>query len=136
MIMKAVLPLALKADLRAVKAFTDLAKLEIEWHREIKPISHDEARETDDDTIVVEAFEQTLSSTSSLYDIALGHINADWISHDAPNVDDIYSNDPHRSTDEKAMDFGREEPLDARIGKIEEVVKTFVKEEVDDEYGS
>ncbi len=136
LIMKAVLPLALKADLRAVKAFTALAKLEIEWHREIKPIPHDEARETDDDTIVVEAFEQTLSSTSSLYDIALGHINADWVSHNAPTVDSIYSNDPNRSFDDKAMDFGRSEPLDTRIGKIEEMVSTLVKEEVDDEYGS
>lgn len=132
MIMKSVLPLALKADLRAVKAFTDLAKLEIEWHREIKPISHDEAREADDDTIIVEAFEQTLSSSSSLYDVALGHINSEWVSHDAPDVDSIYSNDPLRDTDGKAMEFKGTEPLDSRIGKIEEVVESLIRWEDED----
>lgn len=133
MIMKAVLPLAMKADLRAVKAFTDLAKLEIEWHREIKPISHDEAREADDDTIVVEAFEQTLSSSSSLYDVALGHVNADWVSHDAVDLDSIYSNDPLRDVDDKAMAFKGKEPEDSRIGKLEEMVESLIRSEVVDD---
>lgn len=134
MLIKAVLPAALGGDLRAVKAFTDLAKLEIEWRREVGPTPHDKAREMDDDTIIVEAFEQTLSSSSSLYDVALGHINEDWLARDAISVDDIYSNDPNRNRDKKAMAFAGVEPPDARIAKIEEMVeKLIVDRDEDDE---
>ncbi len=133
MLIKAVFPQAMAGDLRAVKAFTDLAKLEIEWHKEIGPTPHQQARETDDDTIIVEAFEQTLSSTSSLYDIALGHINEDWLSRDAIAVDDIYSNDPNKHADTTAMSFKGVEPPDARISKIEDMVKKLVVDSEDED---
>lgn len=134
MLIKSVLPKAVSGDLRAVKAFTDLAKLEIEWRREVSPVSHNEAQDADDDTIILEAFEQTLSSSSSLYDIALGHINEDWLARDSIPLDSIYSNDSSDNADPKAMHFAGIEPLDTRIAKIEETVaKLDVRQEGDDD---
>ncbi len=134
MLIKAVMPAAITGDLRAIKAFTDLAKLEIEWHKQVLPPSHEGDKEDDAGTVVVERYEQTLTSRNNLYDIALNHINDEWVSNTSIELDDIYSNTPTPSQGQGVW-AGTPEPADIRLAKIAEVVDKLSKIEAtpDDE---
>lgn len=124
----AIFPKALQGDLRAIKAFTDLAKLEIEWRRDVSPPTRKE--QDDDESLVIDAFERTITTGNSLYDVAIQNLNNDWKSNAGYSIDDIYASKP--ATDDKWKIRGTE-PEDMRIAKIEEVVKKLIPEDIDEE---
>jgi hypothetical protein len=118
-IVKKIWPAVTDGDLRAIKELTNVTKLEIEWRDRLVPQRDD----PEQITIELEHFEQTMTSSSDHYSVALANLQEDWMRTDEIKMEDVYANESH------LPDAGN---LTKRINEIEKRVDEIVGDESDE----
>jgi predicted transcriptional regulator len=112
--LKQIWPAVANGDLRAIKALTDITKLEIEWAKTIRP----QQDNSEAITIEVEKFEQTITGNSPHYATALENLQEDWMSGETIQLEDIYAASPIKLPSEGGM-ASRIEAVEKQLEKLD-----------------